>query len=208
MCYSITPSSNSTVEQRSTQYGAGYTYTLLDSRGRCSSLSLLSFLFCSSFVFSFVLSGGESPSHWEYNHRALVLYLLSCGSLLCLSLLSFDTRHCRCVFCSLHAASLWAIVTGPLSCNLVVAAALSGLSAALPLCPDCHWRSPCRRTLLEVQCPCLNWGLLLVESHDHKKMIKNGFHLRSRCVLSLLSSESHIFGVEIAGLLLRTLLSS
>merc|ERR1719261_876318 len=106
----------------------------------------LSFAFPPLFVCSFVLSGGESPLHWEYNHRAL--------------------------------------------------------------CSDCQWRSPCRRTLLEVRCPCLNWGLLLVECHDHKKMIKNGFHLRSRCVLSLLSSESHILGVEVAGLLLRTLLSS
>jgi len=135
-------------------------------------LPLLCFLFCFLFCLSFfVLSGGESPSHWEYNHRALcsVFCVLCCGSLLCLSLLSFDTRHCRCVFCSLHSASLWATVTGPLCCSLVVAAALGGLSAALPLCSDCQWRSPCRRTLLEVQCPCLNWGLLLVECHDHKK---------------------------------------
>jgi len=52
---------------------------------------------------------------------------LCCGSLLCLSLLSFDTQHCRCVFCSLYSASLWATATGTFCCGLPLLSAVCRL---------------------------------------------------------------------------------
>lgn len=174
----------------------------------CSAFSLLS-LPPSSFVSLLFCLVGNRPHIG--NITTVLLCSVFCPAALCCacrcSHLTLGTAA-ACFALALHAASLWATVTGPLSCSFVVAAALSGPSAVLPLYSDCYWHFRCRSTLLEVQCPCLNWGLLLVESHDNKKIIKNGFHLRSRCVLNLLSSESHILGVEVAQLLLRTSVSS